>query len=122
MENLTPEEKIIKESAILYAKKHKKRLTKELASKAIYKPETDPVSVFMAGSSGAGMASECLIERSASVDKLPCYVRVNGRDSNVGDVCSHVMYSSGFRCQSQHSVLTLKASLMNAECTHQGLG
>lgn len=54
MENLTPEEKIIKESAILYAKKYKKRLAKELASKAIYKPETDPVSVFMAGSPGAG--------------------------------------------------------------------
>jgi hypothetical protein len=97
MENLTPEEKIIKESAILYAKKHKKRLAKELASKAIYKPETDPVSVFMAGSPGAGMASEYLIERSASVDKLTCRILINESDSNVDNVCSHVMYSSGFR-------------------------
>lgn len=104
MENLTTEEKAIKESALLYAKKNKKRLAEGLASKAIYKSETNPVSVFMAGFTGAGMISDCLIEHNASVGKLLCYVRVNGRDSNVGDVCGHDLYSSGLRYSAHYSI------------------
>jgi len=44
----------IKASAINFAKNNKKRIAKELTSIEKYKPDPNPVSVFMAGSPGAG--------------------------------------------------------------------
>ncbi len=50
--NMTDEE--IRESAIAFAKQNKERIAKELTDSTIYIPETTPISVFMAGSPGAG--------------------------------------------------------------------
>ncbi len=44
----------IKEQAIEFAKKNKLKIAKEIASFDVYKPEVTPISVFMAGSPGAG--------------------------------------------------------------------
>lgn len=51
---LTAEEKRIEEEAIAYAKSNKKTIAKRLTDPVIFLPEKDPVSVFMAGSPGAG--------------------------------------------------------------------
>jgi predicted ABC-type ATPase len=51
---LTEEEKRIEEEVIAYAKKHRTEIARRLTDPAIFVPETDPVSVFMAGSPGAG--------------------------------------------------------------------
>lgn len=51
---LTEEEKRIEEEAIAYAKTHRTEIARRLTDPAIFMPETDPVSVFMAGSPGAG--------------------------------------------------------------------
>ena len=48
------EEHLTTERAIEVARKHKKRIAKRVADKNLYPPEDDPVSVFMAGSPGAG--------------------------------------------------------------------
>lgn len=44
----------ISEKAVAYAQKHKKNLAKKYTDKDIYPPESHPISVFMAGSPGAG--------------------------------------------------------------------
>jgi len=51
---LTKEEKNIEEQAIRYAKKHRTEIARRLTDSEIYIPEANPVSVFMAGSPGAG--------------------------------------------------------------------
>jgi pantothenate kinase-related protein Tda10 len=53
------------QDAIDYAKSSKKEIAQRITSKEIYAPETNPVSVFMAGSPGAGKteASLRLLER-----------------------------------------------------------
>ena len=51
---MTEEEKRIEQGAIEYAKKHRNKIARRLTDPAIYVPETNPVSVFMAGSPGAG--------------------------------------------------------------------
>lgn len=48
------EEKAIRDNAIAFAKANKKQITRRLTNPEIYPPEDDPVSVFMAGSPGAG--------------------------------------------------------------------
>lgn len=55
----------ITENAIQFARKNKKTIAKRLTPKDIFIPEKDPVSVFMAGSPGAGKteASKSLIEK-----------------------------------------------------------
>jgi predicted ABC-type ATPase len=62
---LTPEEIKIEQDAIHFAKKNKKAIAKRLTDKNIFKPEENPVSVFMAGSPGAGKteASISLLEK-----------------------------------------------------------
>ncbi len=57
----------IKEAADEYAKQHKKSIAKKLTDISLYQAETNPVSVFMAGSPGAGKteASKWLIEQIA---------------------------------------------------------
>jgi adenylylsulfate kinase-like enzyme len=52
--NLTPEEQKIKNEAIAFAKKNKTRIARAETDKTIYIPDANPVSVFMAGSPGAG--------------------------------------------------------------------
>ena len=51
---LSAEQARIKDEAIAFAKKHKKAIAKRLTNPAVYPPEEEPVSVFMAGSPGAG--------------------------------------------------------------------
>lgn len=61
---LSAEEEKTKQNAIKFAKSNKKNIAKELTDTAIFIPESNPVSVFMAGSPGAGKteASKSLIE------------------------------------------------------------
>ena len=51
---MTPEEKRIEEEALAYAKKHRNEIARRLTDPTIFVPEANPVSVFMAGSPGAG--------------------------------------------------------------------
>ena len=44
----------VKAAAIAFAKRNKNRIARELTDKTKYIPDTDPISVFMAGSPGAG--------------------------------------------------------------------
>ncbi|MEY8252715.1 MAG: zeta toxin family protein [Colwellia sp.] len=62
---LTPEQSAIQESAIAHAHKIKKKFAKEFTNKEKFPKEAAPVSVFMAGSPGAGKteASKALIEQ-----------------------------------------------------------
>lgn len=61
---LTTQESKTAEKAIAFAKRNKKVLAQELTDPAVYPPEDKPVSVFMAGSPGAGKteASVALLE------------------------------------------------------------
>lgn len=65
--SLTEQEQGIEAAALAYAKAHKKALAKQLTDKAVYIPEAQPVSVFMAGSPGAGK-TEASIELLARID------------------------------------------------------
>lgn len=69
---LTELEQKIERDALEFAKKNKSAIAKRATSKDVYRPESDPVSVFMAGSPGAGKteASIELIERLASDVKV----------------------------------------------------
>ncbi len=60
----------IKMGAIEYAKTHKKEIARRLTSLELYPPEDFPVSVFMAGSPGAGKteSSRKLIEKFQRID------------------------------------------------------
>lgn len=51
---LTPEEKAIQEEALKYARDNKKDIAKQFTDASRFLPERSPVSVFMAGSPGAG--------------------------------------------------------------------
>lgn len=44
----------IAEGAIAFARGNRKRIAREMTDPAVYQPEAEPVSVFMAGSPGAG--------------------------------------------------------------------
>ena len=62
--DLSSEEEKIKNDAIAFARKHKKEIAHKLTSTDVFQQEDDPVSVFMAGSPGAGKteASIALLE------------------------------------------------------------
>ncbi len=51
---MTPEEARLAQEARDYAKKHRTGIARRLTDPTIYVPESNPVSVFMAGSPGAG--------------------------------------------------------------------
>ena len=51
---LTPEESTIEKNALAFARRHKKSIAKKLTDKKRFTSEEKPVSVFMAGSPGAG--------------------------------------------------------------------
>lgn len=52
--DLTPEEQKIVDEAKVFARKNKNRIARAETDKTIYTPDANPVSVFMAGSPGAG--------------------------------------------------------------------
>jgi hypothetical protein len=52
--SLTDQEALIQSEALEYARRHKKAIAKRLTDPARFPPEENPVSVFMAGSPGAG--------------------------------------------------------------------
>lgn len=66
--SLTPEEKKIEDEALEFARKHKKTIAKKLTDPERFLPEDEPVSVFMAGSPGAGK-TEASIELLAMVEE-----------------------------------------------------
>ncbi|MEX1198381.1 MAG: zeta toxin family protein [Pseudohongiellaceae bacterium] len=72
MQELNKEEQRIRDKAIDYARKNKQKIAKSLTDKAIHPPEEYPVSVFMAGSPGAGKteASKALLESLRDDDQL----------------------------------------------------
>lgn len=51
---MTPAETEISEQALRFARSNKKPIAKRFTDKSVYPPEESPVSVFMAGSPGAG--------------------------------------------------------------------
>ncbi len=57
---MTPAEQRIQDEAIAFARAHKKAIAKRLTDKTIHPPEEEPVSVFMAGSPGAGKTEASL--------------------------------------------------------------
>lgn len=65
---LTEEELQIKAAALEFARKNKKRIAKEVADTLTYPKEANPVSVFMAGSPGAGKTeiAKALIQELAN--------------------------------------------------------
>jgi adenylylsulfate kinase-like enzyme len=65
--SLTQEEKKIEDEALEFARKHKKAIAKRLTDPERFVPEDEPVSVFMAGSPGAGK-TEASIELLAMVE------------------------------------------------------
>lgn len=66
----TTTEARIGEEALAYARTHKKVVAKRLTTPTIYLPEEDPVSVFMAGSPGAGK-TEASIELLKEIGDTP---------------------------------------------------
>jgi ATP-dependent protease HslVU (ClpYQ) ATPase subunit len=62
---MTKSEKDIQSTALEHARSIKKRFAKRVTDKSVYPSEVNPVSVFMAGSPGAGKteASKALIEQ-----------------------------------------------------------
>lgn len=71
----------IKCAAEEFARANKKRIAKELTDKSIYEPDDVPVSIFMAGSPGAGKTeySKNLIERFEKSQRHRV-VRIDGDD------------------------------------------
>ena len=57
---LTTQEQTVWDEAIRFARSNKKTIGKRLTDKDKYPPETEPVSVFMAGSPGAGKTEASL--------------------------------------------------------------
>ena len=62
---MNPEELKIKENAVSFANANKESIAKEITRTDVFLPEENPVSVFMAGSPGAGKteSSKNLIEK-----------------------------------------------------------
>ena len=63
---LSDQEIQVEKDALEYARANKKAIAKRLTDPAVYVPEKDPVSVFMAGSPGAGK-TEASIELIAKL-------------------------------------------------------
>lgn len=51
---LSPEEERIQQEALAFAKANRRAIARRLTDRSLYPPEDEPVSVFMAGSPGAG--------------------------------------------------------------------
>lgn len=72
---LTEQEQQIEAEALAFAKANRRAIAKRLTDKSIYLPEANPVSVFMAGSPGAGK-TEASIELLKKVDG-PAILRID---------------------------------------------
>jgi predicted ABC-type ATPase len=70
---MTPEERAIADSAIAFARKNKKPIARRLTDRDRYPSEEQPVSVFMAGSPGAGK-TEASIEL---LEEKPGAIRID---------------------------------------------
>ena len=70
---LTQEEERIQSEALEFARKNKKDIAKRLTDLSRFTPEDEPVSVFMAGSPGAGK-TEASIELLAHVEENGCEI------------------------------------------------
>ena len=68
---IPPEEQAISDRAVAFARKNKRKISREVADKTIFLPEESPVSVFMSGSPGAGKTetSKELISSIATEDE-----------------------------------------------------
>jgi UDP-N-acetylglucosamine kinase len=66
---MTPAEERLQRDAVAFAKANKKRIAKELTDTARFIPEQNPVSVFMAGSPGAGKTEAAIALLSAFTDR-----------------------------------------------------
>jgi predicted ABC-type ATPase len=66
---MTPSEQRIRDEAISFARSNKKAIARRRTDRALYPPEQEPVSVFMAGSPGAGKteASIALVNLFADI-------------------------------------------------------
>lgn len=71
---MSPEELQIKERADMFANAHKKEIAKEVGNLEIFPAEENPVSVFMAGSPGAGKT-----EASVNLLSDPYFSNKNGQ-------------------------------------------
>lgn len=69
-ESLTREELKIQQDAIAFARSNKKKIARRVTCKETYPPEEDPVSVFMAGSPGAG-------KTEASIELLSLFTDIS---------------------------------------------
>ncbi len=69
--DLTTEEQKIEADALAFARKHKKSIAKQLTDPTRFLPEDEPVSVFMAGSPGAG-------KTEASIELLDTFAAGSG--------------------------------------------
>ncbi len=80
---MSEEELAIQERAIVFARANKKEIAKELTDITIFPPDEFPVSVFMAGSPGAGKteSSRNLI-KSLTKDNQ-CVVRIDSDDLRI---------------------------------------
>jgi UDP-N-acetylglucosamine kinase len=79
---MTEEERKVYEGALAYAKANKKMRCVELTDPKIYLPEETPVSVFMAGSPGAGKteAAKWIIAQLESRPSAPKILRIDPDD------------------------------------------
>lgn len=57
---LTPQQEQVRDRAIAFARKNKKAIARQEADRDLFPPEEEPVSVFMAGSPGAGKTEASL--------------------------------------------------------------
>lgn len=75
---MTPEEKEIEEAAIEFARRNRASLARTIADTSIFVPEDYPITVFMAGSPGAGKTeiSKALVEIFEADGKDPLNQRV----------------------------------------------
>lgn len=72
----TGAEQLISDQAIVFARKNKKAIAKRLTDKSVYLSERRPVSVFMAGSPGAGK-TEASIELLDSIAADVSIIRID---------------------------------------------
>jgi hypothetical protein len=79
---VTDDERKIQDEAVAYAKLHKRSRCAALTDPAIYPPEKEPVSVFMAGSPGAGKteAAKEIIAQLESAPGAPKVLRIDPDD------------------------------------------
>src|SRR5699024_744953 len=76
----TKQEQNIHDAAVSFAKKNKKAIAKRLTSPDIYPAEAHPVSVFMAGSPGAGKTEASIALLETIGGKGGCLLRIDPDD------------------------------------------